>query len=342
MIISILKNIAKILLMAKGYDIVFVQASAMLVGLIQMAYITWYIKTKYKWIDLRVKPDYGAISQSKNVLVHQLSGLIFNNTDTIILTIVCGLKTVSIYSMYTLLFGMISIALNTVSSSVMFMLGQSYHANKERFIKLLDVFEVYYMALVFALYSVANFFILPFMKLYTSGVADIDYIDSKLPLLFIATYLLSCGRKSSNTIINIAGHFRLTQNRAIFEAAINLVVSLVAVHFLGIYGVLLGTIAALLYRTNDMIWYASKKILQRNPWIVYRRWLIDLGVFVMILEINKMLHLLLDSYLKIFTLCVPYTIVVLVLFGMISSLFERDAAKTLLNLIKHESFGKIM
>lgn len=49
------------------------------------------------------------------------------------------------------------------------------------------------------------------------------------------------------------------------EAAINVIVSIAAVQFIGIYGVLLGTIAALLYRTNDFIIYANTKILMRSP-----------------------------------------------------------------------------
>ena len=53
--------------------------------------------------------------------------------------------------------------------------------------------------------------------------------------------------------------------RSMIEAAINVIVSIAAVQFIGIYGVLLGTIAALLYRTNDFIIYANTKILMRSP-----------------------------------------------------------------------------
>ena len=90
MVINVFKNIAKIVLMALGFDVVFVQAIAMVVSLIQMLYIIWYIKKYYKWIDLSVEPNFTAISQSKNVLVHQISGLVYYNTDTITLTLFCG------------------------------------------------------------------------------------------------------------------------------------------------------------------------------------------------------------------------------------------------------------
>ena len=334
MFTNVFKNVAKIMLMSFGFDVVFVQAIGMIISIIQMIYVTWYIKKNYKWIDLTVKPDYESIAQSKNVLVHQVSGLIFNNTDAIILTWVCGLKVVSVYSMYTMLFGMISTALSTFSSSVMFALGQAFHENRKKFMQMYDSYELYYMTLVFSLYSVANFFILPFIKCYTKGVTDIQYIDNKLPLLFIATFLLSCGRSAANQVINFAGHFKLTQNRSILESLINIIISIVAVWRFGIYGVLLGTIAALFYRSNDIVIYAAKNILKRSVWITYRRWVVNVIVFGFVLFVNRQLNFELETYGSIILVCIPYTICTLAIFFGIASITEKDTARFTYELIK--------
>ena len=324
---NIFKNIAKIILISIGLDVVFVQMIAMAISLIQMSYVKWYITKNYDWIDLSVKPDWQSISQSKNVLVHQISGLVYNNTDTITLTVFCGLKTVSVYSLYTLLFGMISTALNTVSGSVIFKIGQMFHKDWKKFIKMYDAYEVFYMALVFSLYSIAFFFIEPFIKLYTSGILDINYVDSWLPILFISTYLLSCGRSAPNLAINFAGKFRDTQNRAIAEALINIVVSVGAVQFFGIYGVLFGTIVALLYRTNDMILYANKYVLCRTPWYTYKRWLRNVALFILIFFLSNLLVVEFKSYFSIFLWCIPYSIAVLLCYFLVSCIFEKEAAR---------------
>lgn len=334
MIINILKQAAKIFLMARGFDVVFVQAMSMIISLIQMVYILWYIRKKYDWIDINATPDYESISQSKNVLIHQVTGLIFYNTDAITLSVFCGLKVVSIYSMYTLLFGMISTALNTVTSSVVFSLGQMFHKDRSNFIKMYDAFETIYITLVFSLYSIANFFILPFMKLYTSGVSDINYIDRILPLLFISTYLLSCGRIASTHVISFAGHFKATQNRAILEAGINVIVSIIAVNFLGIYGVLVGTIAALMYRANDLILYSAHKILNRSAMITYKRWLINLIVFLVILLINRHLNIEMTSYKDIFLILIPYGLSTVLLFFCIMAIFEHKTTSYILRIIR--------
>ena len=307
----------------------------MIFNLIQVAAIISYIKKRYGWIDLRVKPNFEAISQSKNVLVHQVSTLIFTNTDTLILTYCCGLKMVSVYGMYTLLFGMISTAIGNFGGAN-FILGQTYDTDRPRFLRLLDVYEIFNMVLTFSLFCIANMFILPFIELYTSGVTDISYVDNYLPYLFIATYLLSNGRNSSLQVINYAGHFRLTQWRSILESTINIVASLACVFKFGIYGVLLGTIAALLYRTNDMIIYANKKILHRSPWKTYRRWLVNLALFIMVTMLSKLVfsHIALDTYPRIILWAAIACVIVIPLFFAVASIFDRETyryAKELLS-----------
>ena len=245
-----------------------------------------FLYAQHPWIDFSAAPDKTALSQKNSVLIHQISGLIFQNTDVLILTFVCGLKTVSVYTMYVMLFGMIGTAISSVNSGMSFAMGQAYHTDRKKFFRLYDAFETYNMALTFSLYCTAHIFILPFLKIYTRGVTDINYIDPWLPFLFAATYLLSNGRSAAQRVIEYAGHFKKTQKQSLIESAINIFVSLICVFSFGIYGVLLGTIAALLYRTHAMIRYASGNLLHRSSWITLKKWgsymalyLVNLAVF---------------------------------------------------------------
>lgn len=318
-------SFAKIILLLCGCNIVTLQIMYMVFNLIQVAYIMLYMKRNYIWLDMSVQPDFEKIAQSKNALVHQVSSLIFNNTDTLILTYGCGLMTVSVYSMYTMLFGMVATAISNFSG-VCFVLGQTFNTDRKKFEKMLDAYELFNMALTFSLFCIANIFILPFLNLYTSGITDVNYVDVYLPYLFIATYLLSNGRDSSSRVINYAGHFKETQWRSIFESAINITISLICVFKFGIYGVLIGTIAALLYRTNDMIIYANKKILHRSPWKTYRRWLVNLGMFVIVTIISKQLfaHIALDTYPRIILWAAISCVIIIPLFFVVASVFDKE------------------
>lgn len=334
MVTNIIKNLATIGMIYIGCDVVPVQMISMLVSLIQMLYVTWYIRRYYSWIDLTVTPNRKAIAQSKNVLVHQVSLLIFSNTDMIVLSVFCGLKVTSVYSLYSLLLSVFGKLLTVFVSSITFSLGQSYFTDKEQFVRRYDLYEWFYITVSFALYSVANFFILPFLRIYTAGVSDINYIDPCLPLLFIATSLLANVRSASSQAINVAGHFKRTQYRSIAESVINLAVSLVLVNVMGIYGVLLGTIAALLYRSNDMILYTAKHILNRSAWITYKRWGVALACFLLVLFVNQFLPPNGDTYLSLVLYSIPYAVGVFALFGIAATLTERPMAKLLLTHVK--------
>ncbi len=263
-VIHILTSVSKIILLLNGFGIVALQTMYLIFNIVQVVFILAYIRKKYTWLNLKAEPRYDAISQSKNALIHQLSGMVFNNTDVLVLTYFSGLEVVSVYSMYTMLFGMVSTLISNFNG-LEFALGQKFNTDRDEYIHLHDMYELFNMILTFSLFCIANIFILPFLSLYTRGVSGISYIDPYLPYLFVATYLMSCGRNSSTMVIQFAGHFKETQYRALTEAIINITVSIVCVSKFGIYGVLIGTIAALFYRTNDMIFYANKILKLPTP-----------------------------------------------------------------------------
>lgn len=136
-------------------------------------------------------------------------------------------------------------------------------------------------------------------------------------------------------VIKFAGHFKQTQWRSVLEAIINITVSLIGVHFCGIYGVLIGTITALLYRTNDMIIYANKKILHRSPWKTYRRWLVNLALFIAVTVLSKPLfaRIALDTYPRIILWAALTCIVVIPLFFTVASIFDREAYRYVKELV---------
>lgn len=333
-VIHLLTNIAKIVLLMNGYDVVALQFIHLLFSVMQMIYISLYIRRHYKWLDLRKEPDFPALAQSKNVLVHQVSGLIFNNTDMLLLTYFQGLKVVSVYSVYHLLFGIVDTMISNFNGMT-FVLGQTFNRDRKRYMKLHDVFELYYITLTFCLFCIANLFTIPFVKLYTAGVEDVNYIDSLLPYLFIGVFLISRGRTACMFSVNYAGHFRQTQWHAVVEAVLNITVSVIGLWLWGIYGVLLGTIAALLFRTNATILYASKHVLERSSWITYRRWLLNLALFFGVTAVGKWLlsFAALGSYFAVVGWAVVACVVVIPLFFGVVSMAERQvfsSAKELL------------
>lgn len=308
------KQVAKIVLIHLGFDVVVVQFAAMLTNVIQMLWIARYIRRKYPWIDLNAKPDNTALVQSKYVLAHEVNYLITSNLDAVLLTIFTNLKVVSIYALYTTFYDMVTRVLRTIRDALEFKIAYEFHRNMESFRKLFEAYEVFYITLAFSLFSIVSYFILSFMRLYTADVTDINYIDAALPLLFTFVHLLAAGRYPSDAMIHIAGHFKETKNSAMTETLINLGVSIALVQFWGIKGVLLGTIVSSLYRTNYLIWYVNRNIVMRSVKKTYLCWLVNLAVFVAVAWLNQYIVVSLDSYVKIFAFCVPYSLCTLAVF----------------------------
>ena len=118
-IISVLTSMAKVILIKMGVNFVIMLAVSLIINLGQVVYIGFYVKKK---LNLQVKPDFTSLAQRNYTLVHQLSSLVFNNTDVLVLTLFCGLKVVSVYSIYQMIVTQLEKILSAISDSVNFML----------------------------------------------------------------------------------------------------------------------------------------------------------------------------------------------------------------------------
>lgn len=330
-------SVSKIVLLLSGFGIIALQAMYCVVSLIQMIFIIWYVKKEFPWLDISVAPAKEKIGQRSSVFLHQISGFVFSNTDMIVLTYFCSLKIVSVYSMYSMFFSLISGMISTFTSSIMFAMGQKFNSDREGFLKIQNSFETWNMVLVFSCNSVLCLCILPFLRLYTSGVVDINYIDPVLPFLFTAIQLLQAGRLSSQKVIEYAGEFRRTQWHAVLETIINLVVSIVAVIHFGIYGVLMGTIAALIFRSIAMIYYSCKKILLIKQYTVYKKWLINLVLFVGFQVAIRRIRIQLSSYIQIILYAGVLMLAALMLFGGAACCYDRESSTEIFTQLKKRS-----
>ena len=260
----VLTSLNKILMIYMGCPVVWIVIATFAINLLQAAYILFYIRRHYNWLDLKVEPNNISIGQKNYVLVHEIANMVFSNTDVLLLTVFTDLKVVSVYSMYKLVIGHLESILKIINGSVGFAFGQTYQTDLEKYKKQINVFETVYSAVGFSLMSVALFLLPPFLTLYTDGISDINYVDQTVALLFVLIAVLTIMRQPMLNTISFAGHFKQTTPQTIAETVINLTVSITGVLWLGIYGVLLGTVAALLYRNIDVILYANKKLLNRS------------------------------------------------------------------------------
>ena len=284
-VLQLLSNIGKILVLLLTDSLVLIQLVYCILALAQLGYVYIHAKRRYTWLDLRSEPDFGAISQRKSVLVHQISGMVFNNTDVLLLSVLCDFKVVSVYSIYNIFFSQVQTFITGIISGFSFALGQMFQTNREKFMKVYQVYETFYIMATFIIYTLMAVFLLPLIQIYTKGINDANYTNVYLVLLFVLMNLLSNGKLPSNHVLEYSGKFEETRSHAIIEMTINIVVSIAAILVWGICGAILGTIVALLYRGTIMIYYANRKVLGRSIFRTYKLWLVNGAVFALIMAI---------------------------------------------------------
>lgn len=264
LIVTIIQNAAKVLLLLMGMDVVAIAVASFCITIARTGTVYCYVKKNYGWIDLNVKPNKDALMKRKYVILQEISYFIYSNTDILLLTFFCDLKVVSVYYIYNLIFGVAEGFQSSLSSSFVFQLGQTYSVSSSQFSSVYDRFEITYRTFVFLLMTVIALIIMPFLKLYTSGVGDINYIDPTLAALFVALKLVTAIRAMSQNVIKCVGHFKETKHQPVIESVLNIVISILGVRIWGIYGVVLGSILSTIYRGIAASHYANRDILKRS------------------------------------------------------------------------------
>lgn len=336
---QVLLSFLKAILLLCGFNVLVVQGSYLVCNVLQATFYKFYVKKHYPWMNLKAKPDLNAISQKNSVLLHQISTLIFNNTDVLILTFFVNLEAVSVYYLYKSFINMIGMLVNNFSNSINFKLGQSYHNDKSAFFRLFSFYETFHVTITFSLCTIAFLFFPSFVKLYTSGM-DINYCLTYMPILVVLVEILSYARMPLQNVISYAGHFKQTQWRSLAESIINLSTSLVLVQFMGIYGVLIGTVVALFYRVNDIIFYTNRVLLNRSVFKSYRIWITNVVFGACVVALFRVIPFNLSGYFPLFASAIIVCVVVVPLQFIINFSINREAGVDLMKMLKTKSMVK--
>ncbi len=335
--VQIVANFGKLLVLLLTDSLILIQLVYCLIALGQLIFLYIYARMKYKWLDLKASPDFTAISQKDSVLVHQISGMVFNNTDVILISMLCDFGAASIYAIYNMFFAqMQTLITSSAVTSFNYKFGQFYNTSREKFDKVYSVYEPVYIMGTFIIYTLMAVFLLPLIGIYTNGINDANYINSNLLMLFVVMNLLSNAKLPANTIIEYSGAFKDTRSQAVWEMIINIAVSVIGIKIFGICGALVGTIAALIYRSIVVIAYSNKEALKRSPFYTYKYWLINGGVFVIVMLIFSADSFMGLTFGKLFVKGIIHAPWIAALYIVANVIFNPGVFKNLLGILKGE------
>lgn len=270
-IISIVNTVTTLLntavasaLILMGFGIHVVKLGSAMVFIISPIFYNIWVHRHYK-IDRRVKPNYEIIGERWDAFGHQLANFINLNTDIMLATIFLNIKQVSVYTIYYMLANAIKKVIIAISSGTTAAFGNmiakgEHDVLKRRFFQ----FELLICYVSTVLLVITAIMFIPFISVYTAGVKDINYIQPVFAYLVCVSIYFMCMKIPYEQIVFAAGQFKKTRNGAFAEAGINIALSVILVNFLGLNGIVIGTIVAIGYRTVRYHLFVCNHIIDRS------------------------------------------------------------------------------
>lgn len=288
----------KILLAFWNVNIIYLQLAYFIINIVKIFIYKVFLNKYYPWITPQKNCNASILKDKNSYVLTEIAWTIFSSTDMIVLSIFVSTELSSVYSIYNMIYSNVYALLNAVTTSLLFVLGQSYQKDIEKYKNVHDSFTSIILGIITILMSVSYVLTVPFINLYTEGVADINYIYTSLPIMFCLVQMLSWSRYVNGNLTALAGYAKQTSYISLVEAAINVVMSIILVQRFGIVGVLFATVSAMPIKVIWCAYVADKKVLHRSAFkslfIIGSNFLFFFSVVV----ISKFCELVILSYIE--------------------------------------------
>lgn len=334
-ITTILNTVFGILMIYWGASIEMVKLTSAIVLLLRPAILFVYTKKHYK-LDLKLELNEEPLKQKWNGLSQHIAMHILRNADVVILTFFSTLENVSIYYVYHLVTDGLGKMVEVLTSGFTSLLGDMY-ARKERK-KLNDFFSVFEWAMhmfVTGLFTIATILVIPFVSIYTKNITDANYVLPVFAAIIILANATFYIRMPYYMMVQVAGHFKETQNSAIIEALLNVVVSVMVVKKYGLVGVAVGTLLAMIYRTGYLVKYLSNNILNRNMALFFKNLLLDIIIVITVILATSKISLNSLTWGAWIIMAMKVSFITLCIIIVVNLLFERKKISMLISMVKH-------
>ena len=329
-ITNVLNAVVCVCMIRMDLSIQTVKLAASLIFILRPIVTQIYIKKHYR-IDRAIHYVGEPIAQKWNGVAQHVSAVILDGTDTIVLTFFSTLSNVSVYSVYYMVIASLQQFYQAATAGLHSAAGTLW-ASRERVAqeKLFAQIElVLHYGTVF-LFSCTGILIVPFVQVYTNGLTDASYIQPVFSMLLVFAYAVRCLRTPYNIWILAAGHYKQTQCCHINAAAINLILSVLAVSRWGLIGVAVGTLCAMVYQTAWMAHYNIKALLRRPAWTIMKQFAVDLLTATCICLTASQINLIKVTYLGWFVMAVQVALIAAAVCGLSILIFYRKECMQLI------------
>lgn len=275
---TIIKGILELVIVLLGHGLIEILISLTICTLIANVIMVIVFKQYYKnRINMKAKKDFSMLKDVKDLSVNTLGNLLTNNIDVLIISKFIGLPFVVIYTTYNYFVEALKQFVDKISGATMAGIGDLILESKEKAEKVFDEFNqmVSYIGSILCapLFIIVN----QFIDIWYEGDVQTSLI---LAALFTIILYYQVIRIPLKVYTLSSGKFKEVKYFVILEIVINVVLSLILAHVMGIPGVLIATVISLFvadFTTKPVVIY--KKILESSCMKYYIKSIINM-IFV--------------------------------------------------------------
>ncbi len=238
-ITTVLKSIIEIVIVLVGGDLLAIVISLLVTSILSNVILVVASKKQYSNLDYHAKKDFTVLKDVKHLFINTIGNLITNNIDILIVTKVIGLGSVVIYTAYNYIVESLRQIIDKLTGATMSSVANLLVNDKEKSYDVFLEFNSFCFYVAGILCVPLLFALNPFIDIWYEGKIATTL---SLSFLFSASLYYQIVRTPLKVYTLASGMFEKVKKYVILECIINLSLSLLLVHFLGIAGVLIATL----------------------------------------------------------------------------------------------------
>lgn len=196
-------------------------------------------------------------------------------------------------------------------------------------------FEYSYYIIITIVYTVTAIMIMPFVKLYTTGINDANYNQPLLGILFTLNGLLYNLKTPQGMLVISAGLYKETRIQNLIQALIIVIGGIILAPFFGLTGILIASCLSNLYRDIDLAIFIPRKVTKLPVKDTIKRMLLVVVLsIVMYIPFVIFINISSNGYIQWIVQAIIVTLYATIITVLINYLIDKEELKIVLERIK--------
>ena len=248
-----------------GWGVVAVRALGLLSFVFTSGFLAIFVRVKYGKINYKAEPNMKALDKRWDAMGLQIMGVVATGAPVVIMTAILDFKQISVYSIYNMIAGSVATCISVFTNGLGAGFGNVYAIGDKALLKkTTEEFRTAFYILITIVYTVMLTCLLSFVRLYTDGITDVNYIVPTFAILITLKGLLDNFKAPHGMLVYSFGKFKAIRRQTAIQTVLILVTTILFTWWLGLNGAMLALCVANLYMLIELLILSPKELVDMS------------------------------------------------------------------------------